>query len=513
MNTYLLGIDNGSSEVKAAVFDLRGSTVGIGTQSVSTRHPFPGRTEYDYSEVWQVTSAAIRGALSEAGIDGTKISAIGVTGHGNGLYLLDRQGRPLKNGIASTDLRAVDIIDRWDRSALFERSFPLTRQSYWAGQSNALLAWIKKHDPECYSRIGTAFCVKDLIKYRLTGTVSTDYTDACGSGLMNVHLLEYNSDLLGLYGIADILPALPQVLKNDDIVGAITKDAAMQTGLREGTPVACGLFDIDASALGNGVIEPGQMCMIAGTWSINEVITREPLIAREILMTRPYAVPGRWISIEGSASSATNLDWFVREFCGNEQMEADVQGVSVFELCCRKATRIPNDEATIVFHPYLFGSNIDPNARAGFYGIGGWHSRAHLLRGLLEGVTFSHAIHVDKLKQAGAKIDGIRLTGGGARSPEWSQMFADTLRLPVEVVSGEVNGARGAAICAGIGTGMFATYAAAVDSTIVVERRHEPDMQSADYLSCRYEQFLHIAEAMKPAWAQMSKNAGTPLRT
>ncbi len=344
----------------------------------------------------------------------------------------------------------------------------------WAAQPAALLAWFKRHRPEVWQQIGYAFPCKDYIKYRLTGAVTSDYSDISGISLYDSRNRRFSPELLDLYGIGDILPALPQPVESHDIAGRVTREAAALTGLAEGTPVVGGMFDINASAVGAGVIDEGMLCIIAGTWSINEVVTRQPLLDKRLLMCTLFAVPGFWLVTDSSATSATNLEWFVSQFCYEETTTAAARGVSVYEVCNEIVASLPPGGTDVIFHPFLFGSNVQANARAGFYGLGAWHTKAHVLRALYEGVVFGHLDHVNRLKAAGAPISAARLTGGGARSTVWTQMFADALELPIEVPAASEIAALGAAIAAGIGVGVYRDYSDAIGRTVQIARRHEP---------------------------------------
>ena len=175
MNQYLLGIDNGSTVSKAALFDLTGKEIAVASCKAETEYPHPGWTELDMEKLWQSTTAAIRDVLAKSGVKPKEIAGIGNTGHGNGVYLLDKQGCPLRKGIQSLDSRASDVVVRWNRENLHERVFPITLQSFWPAQPNALLVWLKENEPKNYERVGAILMVKDYIKYRLTGEITGDY--------------------------------------------------------------------------------------------------------------------------------------------------------------------------------------------------------------------------------------------------------------------------------------------------------------------------------------------------
>lgn len=507
MAEYLLGIDNGSTVSKAALFDLEGHEIRVAGRKSEVRYPHPGWTERDMDGLWAGTTEAIREAIAASGIKPGEIVGVGTSGHGNGLYLLDRHGSPLRPGISSMDTRAADILAGWEARELHAQVFPCILQSFWPGQPNALLAWLKQHEPEVYHGIGAVLLCKDYIKYCLTGELTTDFSDISATSLLDQRTKRYSPELLEAYGIGEIFRALPTPVQSFEIAGRVTPKAARETGLLAGTPVVGGLFDVDASALGAGVVDPGQICIVAGTWSINEIVTADPIVDPSLFMTTLYTVPGLWLTIEASATSATNLEWFITQFCSEERAEAGARGVSVYEVCNEKVAGLPPGSSDIIFHPFLFGSNVQPSARAGFYGIAGWHTRAHLLRALYEGVVYGHLNHIEKLRAAGARIDAARLTGGGARSQVWIQIFADTLQLPMEVPAGTEIGARGGALCAGIGAGVYKDHAEAVARAVKIERRQEPNPDATPHYLVRYAEYQRLLQAMQQPWDHLNRLA------
>ena len=304
-----------------------------------------------------------------------------------------------------------------------------------------------------------------------------------------------------------MFPALPRPVWGHEIAGRVTPEAARLTGLAAGTPVAGGLFDIDAAALGSGVINDGVLSIVAGTWSINQVITAEPIIDKRVFLCSLFAVPGMWLTLEASATSATNLEWFVTNFCAEEKAEAKARGISVYEVCNEKVASLPPGSVDIIFHPYLFGSDVQATARAGFYGLGAWHTKTHVLRALYEGVVYGHMHHIAKLRAAGARMELARITGGGSHSHVWTQMFADALQLPIEVSDGAEVAARGVAMAAGISAGVYRDHADAVAQTVRLERRHEPNPDTAAAYQARYAEYENLLEAMKEPWNRLARLA------
>ncbi|MBK8084906.1 MAG: carbohydrate kinase [Devosia sp.] len=496
MPDYLLGLDAGNTVIKAALFDAAdGRELAVVAQDGRASLPAPGHVERDLDELWANAVAVISSSIAKAGIDPAHIRAIGCAGHGNGLYALDRTGKPLI-GIQSLDTRAVDLVAAWAAEGLGARTYPLCRQGPWPAQTPTLLAWVKRHRPELYGQIGTVLLCKDFVVGRLTGARVSETTDMSGCGLLSIPGRRYAAELLELFGLDDAMPMLPDLLESADIAGRVTPAVAAATGLVAGTPVVAGLFDVVASALGSGVAETGQASIIAGSWSINQVVLEQPIDQPPVFMQSSFD-RSRWLAIESSATSAANLEWLVHQFMG------EVAG-DRFGLASELVASIEASEDTPIYHPFLYGAQQDGRARAGFYGIGGWHGRAHMLRALFEGVVFEHARHLDQLRRAGAGIASATLSGGGSRSSVWPQIFADVLELPVTVSRSRETGALGAAIAAGTGVGLFADYAAGTRTMTAPDRHYLPQPQTRPHYGARRETYTRLAELMTPVWAGMS---------
>src|SRR3954454_1655326 len=366
MAEYLLGIDNGATVSKVVIFDLHGRAMQIASEQTAAHYPQPGWVERSTEQLWHSTAAAIRAAIGAAGIRPAQIIAIGTCGHGNGMYLLDRQGAPARPGILSMDARAGDVVADWQARGLLDAIWPRILQTPYAGQPPALLRWVKLHEPEVYACIGAALPAKDYIKYRLTGEPTTDLSDISATGLLDLQRRDYAPELLEAYGIPEIAHALPPIVASSAPAGRVTAEAARATGLAQGTPVVGGMFDVNAGALGAGVVAPGQACVIAGTWSVNAVVTSAPIASHSPIFNALNTLT-TWLTIDASPTSTTNLEWFVAQFCAEERAEAHARGVSVYQVCGEQIAAHATAGTSIIFHPFLYGSNFQPAARAGFY--------------------------------------------------------------------------------------------------------------------------------------------------
>ncbi|HPD13811.1 MAG TPA: FGGY-family carbohydrate kinase [Planctomycetota bacterium] len=498
---YLLGIDNGLTMAKAAVFTLDGREVAVASRKTETLTPKPGHLERDVREMWASTAAVIREAIAKAGIQPSEVACVACAGHGNGLYLINEAGEPVRNAILSTDSRARDIVAEWLAAGVDEVVRPKTTQSVWAAQPGVLLQWLKRHEPAALERARWALMAKDYIRYKLTGEVAAEVTDFSGASLLDVPKMAYDDSLLAAFGITDLRRLLPPLLRSADIAGAVTAQAAAETGLAAGTLVAGGVFDIDACGLAVGLVDESPLCAIAGTWGNNQYISRKPVVSPEVFMTSCYAIPGYFLILEGSATSASNLEWFVTEFFGAEKALAAKQGRSVYDLCNELVAASRPEEANIAFLPFLYGSNAGPDATACFVGLSGWHTRGHVLRAIYEGVVFGHRTHIERLLKFRARPAAVRLTGGAARSEAWVQIFADALQTPVEIPEGTELGALGAAIAAAVAAGIYATFEEAVDAMVRFARRREPDRSRQSLYDAKFERYHRTIRALDPVWA------------
>lgn len=498
MGSYLLGLDAGNTVIKAVLFDQCGNEIASVAQEGHSNMPFPGHVERGLGELWTNAKMVIRSCLDQSGIQPTEIAAIGCAGHGNGLYTLDREGEPLL-AIQSLDTRATGLVEEWSSEGVGDRTYPIGLQRPWPSQTPTLLAWIKRYRPETFKRIGTVFLCKDFIVNRLTGRRVSEVSDMSGCGLLNVSQRRYDHDLLDAFGLGDCMDLLPPLIESADIAGTVTEAAAAETGLAVGTPVIGGFFDVIASAIGSGVTRTGAASIIAGTWSINQVIIDRPHVSGSVFMSSTVDRK-RYMAIESSATSAANLEWLVREFFADTQHE----GRNPFDACCELASLVEPSANDPIYHPFLYGAQQDGGARAGFYGIAGWHTKGHLVRALMEGVVFGHRHHIETLRSAGADFHEAVLSGGGSRSKFWPQIFADVLGLPVSVARSSQTGALGVAIAGGVSVGLFPDFEAGAAAMVTTERHYSPNPMRAAFYGERYKLYNDIAKAMEPVWRRMA---------
>lgn len=501
LNKYLLGIDNGGTVTKAALYSLSGKEVAIASQKTTMIMPKPFHTERDINELWNANVTVIKEVLKKSNIDSEQIAGVSITGHGNGLYLTTKSGDPTYNGIISTDNRAKSYIEKWYANPRFESEIlPKTMQSVWAGQPVALLAWLQDNKPEVIENTDYVFMVKDLIRFKLTGEAYLELTDISGTNLINVKDQCYDLHLLEFFGLSKMLPKLPPLKQSTDICGYVTKEAALATGLKEGTPIAGGIFDIAASAVASGLVEEDKLCIVAGTWSINEYITRKPIVDKDLFMTSIYCLSDYWLTTEASPTSASNLEWFIEKFMSVEKQEAEKQGSSIYDLCNELVASTEPEESNLLFFPFLFGSNTVPNANSCFIGMNSWHQLKHFLRAVYEGIVFSHLYHIERLTKYNDQLESSRIAGGVTKSAIWLQMFADCLQIPLEIVEVKEHGTLGTAMCAGVMTGYYRSIDEAARNMVHVEHIIKPNPNRAEVYATKYKLYKETLEKMEQIW-------------
>lgn len=503
MACYLMGIDNGGTLSKAALFDLAGREIAVASRKIEMLTPKSGYFERDSDRMWVATAESIREVIGKAGVNHEDIAAVACTGHGNGLYLTDKQGKPVRMAINSTDTRARSYIEKWQAQGLGEKVRPKTMQSLWPGQPNALLAWLKDNEPETMKKAGWVFMCKDFIRFKLTGEIQAELTDMSATSLMDLRTCNYDQELFDLWGISKMITLMPPIVQTAEICGKVTKAAAAETGLKEGTPVAGGLFDVDACGLASGMIDENQLCMVAGTWGCNQFASKVPVVDRDVFMTSCYSIPGYYLMLEGSPTSASNFEWFASEFFKADVQLPENRGKSVYQLCEELLQNTVEDRG-LFFLPFVLGANVNPYAKGTFIGLTARHGRGDMIRAIFEGVVFSHKWHVRRLMKFTKMPGCIRLTGGAAKNERWVQIFADCFQAPVQIPDGSELGALGAAIAAGVAVKAFGSYKEACEKMVRFSRTQNHDVSKREYYAEKFGRYMRILAALEPVWKEIS---------
>jgi L-xylulokinase len=497
---YLMGIDNGGTFSKAAIFDENGQQISVASVPTVTITPKPGYTERDMEELWQVNAQAVKEAIEKSGINPADIAGVSFSGHGKGLYLVGKDGKPSYNGIISTDARAWAYVKRWKEDGTAKEVYKKTYQDILACQPVSLLAWLKDNCPEVIENTKYVFAVKDYVRYRMTGEAYAEMSDFSGGNLVNLATGEYDRELMELFGIGEVYDMLPPLKYAADICGYVTKEASELTLLPEGTPVSAGMFDVNACGIASGLSDGEKMCMIAGTWSINEFIAKEPVLNGTVALNSMFCIPGYYLVEESSPTSAGNMEWFIRNLMNYEKTDAKANGGSVYDLTNEWVASIEPEDNNIIFLPFLNGSNEDALAKGTFIGLTAYHSKKHMLRAVYEGIVFSHLTHVKKLLRNREVPESIRLSGGAANSDVWVQIFADALQIPIDVIEDKELGAQGAAIAAGIAAGIYKDYNDGIEKTVKITKTVQPRPEYKEIYEKKYQTYRRVIEGLSGVW-------------
>jgi sugar (pentulose or hexulose) kinase len=499
---FLLGLDAGTSVIKAALFGRDGRQRAAASRRTTVSHPHPAWSESDPETAWTATAAVIREVLAAAGVDGSAVAAIGVTGAMVGAWVIDAGGRALRPGILWDDGRSQPWIEtRLARDPAFlSRIFASSGSVMQQGCTLPVLRWLLDHEPEVMARADCVFGCKDYLRFRLTGVRAADPTEtAVAPG--DARAQGRSDAMLDLFGLGPYCHLLPPVLPSEAIAGAVTAEAAAETGLRAGTPVVTGAGDVAASVIGSGGLAAGSACTVLGTTCLNGVVLDMPTFEPPDLGLL-FSLPGRlWLRCMVNVAGTSNLDWCLRSLCPD--LAGDPDPYAVLEALAEAAA--PGASGAI-YLPYLsevgiIAPAVSAAARAQFAGLVPGHGRPELVRAVYEGLAY--AIR-DCFAAMAERPRSVLLSGGGGRSRFWSQMIADVLGLPVDIPDGGEYGACGAALLAGTGIGWYPSIGEASRRVRKVRRTHRPDPALREAYEAAYRRYGAHRDALLRMPAGMS---------
>lgn len=498
MGKYVLVIDRGSTNVKAILFDTKGKEAFVSShpcqKPVSVK---PGWWEQDMDQMWEDSVKAVKG-LFEQGVSPEEVKGVIVTGQGNGLMPIDKDGNPSRMGMLSLDARAGSIVGDWIADGSYDKIVEVSHMPFGAGSPLPLLAWFKKEQPEEYAKMDKILFSKDWIRYKLSGSLCTDLTDASGASLMDLTKKEYAYDEFEFLGLEDIKDKLPEIHKSHEQVGKVTEEAAKATGLHAGTPVFCGIHDIAAYPFGIGTFDSRQVISVMGTWGMNVIPVKDMTGAPAGLF---HSVPDYFLSIIGDGNSGGCFDIMIDNLCQGEKTEAEKKGISVYQYLQEMVEE--TRPTGIVFQPFLFGHSFCGDAGAGFVGIKNWHTKADIMRAVYEGIVMGHYMNIQAMPDY-KDFKCLWLIGGGSKSKIFGQLFADITGLTVKVPCNNEITARGGAMNAWVGLGEYANHEeASILPEIAVE--YVPDREMREFYQKKQEVFCRLYEMNKEVWPQLNE--------
>lgn len=373
-----IGVDIGGTVTKAGIYNELGQEIHVASQYAQVLSEQPGFTERNMHELWDTVCSVIKKALYESQVPPLSIGGIGFSSHGKGLYAIDKKGEPVRNGIISSDTRALAFVKKWYREGIDKLAYPKGLQQLWTGHPVSLLAWLKAHEPANYDRIDAVLMVHDYVRFRLTGEATAEITNISGSNFYNQFTSRYDRDMMALFGIEEVADKTAPVVNSTDCVGHITLQASLDCGLCPGTPVFGGFFDVVASAVSSGIDRADTLSAVAGTWSIATSVTDSIIASDFPYIWGKYCIPGKYFVHEGSPTSASNLSWFVKQFFPDDDRCYDH-----FESWIAQDT-----DSNLIFLPYLFGSNLAMDLPGALVGLAGHHTKKDIIAAIYRGIVF-----------------------------------------------------------------------------------------------------------------------------
>ncbi len=454
---------------------------------------------------WDAARHAIRGVLAKAGLGGGDIAGVGLSGQMHGLTLLDAGHEVIRPALIWCDQRSQQQVDWINSAAGEDMVLAQTANPVLTGFTAPKLLWVRDHEPDCYDRVRKMLLPKDYIRYRLTGDFASEVSDASGTALFDVVRRRWAKPLIDKLGIDGSI--LPEVFESPEVAGQIASSVAEETGLAAGTPVVGGGGDQAASAVGNGIVEPGLVSCTIGTSGVVFSHLDEAAYDPEgRVHTFCHAVPGKWHVMGVTQAAGLSLQWFRNNFASELAAAAEARGVEIYDLLTEEAAMIPAGSEGLVWLPYLMGErtpHLDPRARGGWVGMTAKHSRAHLIRSILEGVAFSLNDCLGIIESLGADVAAVRASGGGAKSPLWRKILAGVFGKPIATLQTQEGSAYGAALLAMVGTGAFGSVEEACRALIVERRRDQPDEALEAAYGVSYGLFQDLYPALKNIFPRM----------
>ena len=453
--------------------------------------PRSGWAEQDPRDWWKACQGAVRKLLRESETSAEEIACIGLSGQMHGAVLLDRNDEVLRPALIWCDQRTAAECRYLNDTVGPERIVELTSNPALTNFTLTKLLWVRTNEPNLWRRFQSFLLPKDYVRLCLTGVRAIDVADASGTLLLDVAHRRWSDEMVDA---VELNPdCLPTLFESQEVVGRVTQAAAASTGLKAGTPVVAGAGDQAAGATGMGIVRPGDVSATIGTSGVVFAACDLPVTdPRGRLHTFCHAIPGRWHVMGVTQAAGLSLRWFRENFgTANE----------TYDQLSNEAAKIPPGSGGILWAPYLMGErtpHLDPNARAALLGLAADHTRAHIVRAILEGVAFSLKDTLTIFRELRIPVRDIRVGGGGARSPLWRQIQADVYGQAVDTVRAEEGAAYGAALLAGVGAGVWKSVDAACDAVVRVAKHTAFDPAASQVMQECYLRYRQVYPALRP---------------
>ena len=488
MKKYYIGIDIGTSGTKVMLTDVLGKKLASHTEEYPLYQPKNGWAEQDPADWWRAVREGIRAVTAE--IDANEIGGIGLSGQMHGLVMLDKNGNVLRRSIIWCDQRTAEECAEITRLVGADRLMDITLAPALTGFTASKILWVRNHEPEVFDKCVTILLPKDYIRFMLTGEKATEVSDASGMQLLDIAERDWSDEVLSALSLDKSL--LGKVYESSEVTGTVTGAAAEACGIAAGIPVVGGAGDNAASAVGCGVVTAGKAFTTIGTSGV--VFAHTPALCRDPkgrIHSFCSAVKGEWHVMGVTQAAGLSLKWFRDNFCDTEKAQASAAGVDPYQIMDGEAAEVPIGSDRLLYLPYLMGErtpHLDPFARGAFLGLSAKHTKADMLRAVMEGVTFSLRDCLTIFGESGIRADSMMACGGGASSPLWRQMLADVFGCTVITPQSNDGGALGAALLAATGAGAYRDVPEACAAAIRTKTEQKPDPAH----TAEYEKYYRI---------------------
>jgi sugar (pentulose or hexulose) kinase len=500
---YILCIDIGTTLAKVLIFDLKGHLLKSVDRSGTIESSGPNRYEMDLSIFYRRLCDAIRELLS--GFDASKIAAVGISAYMAGTIFIDKDLKEIGKSVVWIDARATQYFKDWEENGTASHLYELSGTSMLAGHTLGLLYWWRHNDPATLDRVRYLLFPKDWVRFKLTGQIHTDPSDATCTPADTFHR-GFSREIMDLFEIGDYMYIFPPIVSSEKIIGTITKSAAEDTGLKKGTPVICGLGDMLAGLLGSGAIKEGQAVSIIGSTLLNGIIQDMPNSEPKGIGMTLATVDDKWARLINNTGGGTiNTQWVFSQLYSEEQEKYAKQ--KFYDWTEMQAQKVPPTSRGIIYHPYINSAGVTApfqsiNARAQFMGIGLHHTRADMLRAVFEGIGLSIR---DCYSVIPGKLSELRLTGGGSRSGVISQIITDCMDIPISIPQEVQSTALGTAILASVSIGEYKTIHEAVEQMVKIKKIYYPDGRNHAIYEKWYSLYKEIRILLVPIWEKRCK--------
>jgi xylulokinase len=493
----LLGIDLGTSSVKAVVIDERAEVLGVASYEYPILTPQPGWAEQEPQQWWDAVTRAVRQAVAQAGIE---IKAMGLSGLMHGPVLIDAQHQPVGASIIWADQRSVQEVEDITARVGTERLARIAGTAPAAGFMAPTLLWLQRHDPWRLKRTAACLLPKDYVRLLLTGNIATEASDASATALFDVQQRVWSWEIIDLLGFPRHI--FPDMIETSQIGGTLTKTAAEALGLTAGIPVVAGCADQVAQAIGNGLLDPGNGSVTLGSGGQVFIPLDQPVIDEQLRVHLFCHAPAdRWYLLGAMLTAGLSLRW-LRDLLGL------THDANAYNDLSKLVAAIPPGADGLLFLPYLVGERsplMDPLARGSFVGLTLRHSRGHLARAIMEGVAFALRQIIETIISLGVPIHQLLAAGNGLASPVWRQIAADVLNRPLALHPGRERTGVGAALLAGLGAGMYSSYAEIQQIVAAASTLTEPNPPHVAFYDDQYRRFCDLYLVLKPTFHELSK--------